>query len=290
MPSVKDLRRRIISVKNTQQITKAMKMVSAVKLRRAQEAVTQARPYASKMRDMVQELSSKEEAHPLQENRKAKKAEVLLLTSDRGLCGGFNANLCKKAETFYHENKANYENISFLCAGRKGKDFISSRKFPMKHFYQDAFKESSVEASYGIVADAIKSFLNGETDALYLIFAEFKSALSQNVIVEKFLPIAPEEPEKNSGTEKEEADVLFSYEPSKKEILEKLLPMYLTTNLHKALLESTASEHGARMAAMDSATTNAGKVIGKLTLLYNRIRQAGITRELLEITSGAEAL
>ena len=290
MPSAKDLRRRIASVKNTQQITKAMKMVSAAKLRRAQDAVVRARPYANKIRDMVYELSSVEEPHPLQELRKAKKAEILLFTSDRGLCGGFNSNLCKKAESFYYKNKANYENISFLCAGKRGKDFVSSRNFSIHHFYQDALKKTSPETSYGIAMDLIKNFMNRKVDETYLVFAEFKSALSQKILVEKILPVLPPETAKDDTSKRESSNALFLYEPSKKDILEKLLPMYITTNIHRAFLESAASEHGARMAAMDSATTNAGKVIGKLTLLYNSIRQAGITKELLEITSGAEAL
>ena len=295
MASAKDLRRRISSVKSTQQITKAMKMVSAAKLRRAQESVAQARPYANKMQDMVYELSSREESiHPLQEKRDAKKVGVLLITSDKGLCGGFNSNLCKKAETFYKENKDRYGEISFLCAGKKGKDFISLRSFPLKKFYSDAFKNISPEKSYNFTMGVADYFLSKEIDELYMISAEFKTALSQKFLLEKILPISPSKAQKNKTEEvkkeKNSNESYFSYEPSKKGILERLLPMYLTTKVHLAFLESSASEHGARMAAMDSATTNAGEVIRKLTLLYNSIRQAGITKELLEITSGAEVL
>jgi F-type H+-transporting ATPase subunit gamma len=289
MASGKELRRRIQSVKNTQQITKAMKMVSAAKLRRAQDAIVHARPYAVAIRKATQLAAANpyvREAHPLFQAKPVKKVNVILMTSDRGLCGGYNSNLCKRAEKLHREEAKGLEVFSFTCIGKRGYDFLRSRKIPVRKFYADIQKSVSF-AKAAVVADEItEAFSSGEFDEIRLIFAEFRSALSQTIVVDTLLPIA--------NTEFGELDIAaksdFIFEPEQAEVLNDLLPRYLRTAVFRALLEGAASEHGARMAAMDSATRNAGEVIQKLKLLYNNVRQANITRELLEITAGAEAL
>ncbi len=285
MASGKELRRRITSVKSTQQITRAMKMVSAAKLRRAQDRVIQARPYAKEIKKVVGALAqdtSLTESSPLLAPRKVKKVNVVLLTSDRGLCGGFNSNLNKFAEKLYKEESGNFESFTFTCLGKKGSEYLKLRNVPIAKTYVDFYKDADFSKTAVLGEGLMESFLQGEFDELRLVYAEFKSALSQIIKQETLLPIPV------SSGESESHDFIF--EPNSKIILRKLLPRYFKSLLYRAVLESTASEHGARMAAMDSATTNAGEVIRKLTLLYNNVRQAGITSELLEITAGSEAL
>ena len=291
MASGKELRRRITSVKNTQQITRAMKMVSAAKLRRAQDAITQARPYAKGLKSVVQGLianPASAEGHPLLEPREVKRVAVLIMTSDRGLCGSFNANLNKRAERMYREEAANYDEFAFYCVGKKSFEYLSRRKIPVNEHYEDLLKDASYAAVSAIGEELIAKYVAGEVDEIRLIYAEFRSALSQIVTCERLLPVDPELEEANDSGNTAQTDFLF--EPDQEQLLEELLPRYFKTLVYKAVLETLASEHGARMAAMDAATSNAGDVIRKLTLLYNNVRQAGITRELLEITAGAEAL
>ena len=287
MATGKELRRRIGSIKSTQQITRAMKMVSAAKLRRAQEAITQARPYAISISNMVSRLigasPSSQEQHPMLVKRDVKKVLIVLFSSDRGLCGGFNANLCKKAKAVYEGEASKYEEMSFACFGKRGHSFVKRRGYPVYKFYENFGKNPSYAATDVIGTELLKAYTSGEFDEIRLIFAEFKSALVQNFRVDTLLPIVAEESKEEPGGD-------FAFEPSEEEILERLLPRYFKTSLYRAVLESIASEHGARMVAMDSATTNAGDVIDKLSLIYNNVRQAGITKELLEITSGAQAL
>ncbi len=286
MASGRDLKRRITSVKSTQQITKAMKMVSAARLRRAQDAIVRARPYAHAIKDVVQNLATVEglaEIHPLLARRNVKKVNVVLLTSDRGLCGSFNSSLIKRAETLYKTESSKYESIVFTTIGKRGYEYLKLRKIPVAKNYADFFRGLNYAKSQAMADELLEDFLSGEYDEIRVIYAEFKSAIAQIVRQETLLPIQVEE-----GAAKTSAD--FVFEPNASAVLESLLPRYFRAKIYKSILESQASEYGARMAAMDNATKNAGEMIRKLTLEFNKARQASITKELLEIISGAEAL
>lgn len=288
MPNLKDIKKRIGSVKNTQQITKAMKMVAAAKLRRAQEAAVAARPYAQKLQQVVSHLAMREEAdgHPFLSQRGKERALVLLLTADRGLCGGFNANPSKEAERFIRSNTEGYTQIDLMIIGRKGRDFLKNRiGDKIVKVYEDVTGNVSFKTAQ-LIGEEIVSLYDEETyDAVYLIYNAFQSAVVQNVTVEQLLPIKAEEDEQ---TDTDAVD--FIYEPSRGEVLAQILPKMVEVQLFRALLESNASEQGARMSAMDSASRNAAEMIDKLTLQYNRARQAAITKELMEIISGAESI
>lgn len=289
MPSLKDIKKRIGSVKNTQQITKAMKMVAAAKLRRAQEAAVAARPYAQKLQKVVSHLAAREEAdgHPFLSQRGKNRALVVLLTADRGLCGGFNANPSKEAERFVRKNEGGYNNVDLMIIGRKGRDFLKNRiGDKIIKVYQDITGDATFKTAQ-LVGEEIATAYSAETyDAVYLIYNAFQSAVVQNVTVEQILPIKAEEISAAAA-----ADVVdYIYEPNRGDVLAQILPKMVEVQLFRALLESIASEHGARMSAMDSASRNASEMIGKLTLQYNRARQAAITTELMEIISGAESI
>lgn len=292
MASGKDLKRRIASVKSTQQITKAMKMVAAARLRRAQEAILRARPFAIAIKGTVQNLLLNEDIrnnHALLGKReKPKNALVIVISSDRGLCGSFNSSLLKRAEAFYRQNKDKYsEDVKFLCIGKKGNEYLTHRKIPVYKYIAD-FQKGMTYAQVQVLAeDLMKSFTDLEFDEIHVLYSEFRSAISQVVTMEAILPIDTSSVEEQKTTTVQSE---FIFEPTKEEILNALLPRYFKAKLYRALLESAASEHGARMSAMENATKNAGEMIRKLTLEYNKIRQAGITKELLEIVSGAEAL
>ncbi len=289
MPSLKDIKKRIGSVKNTQQITKAMKMVSAAKLRRAQDAVTAARPYADKMADVLASLALREDAdsHGLLAERGKGKALVVLITGDRGLCGGFNTNISKAAERFIRDNKEGFESYELLIVGRKGNDYLK-RRAGMQIFKVHEHLVGSGQVSYPTGAllgqEVIELYKEGEYDAVFLIYNAFQSAMTQLQTVKQLLPIVPKEVEEETHVAE------YIYEPSAGEVLKQLLPKHVEVQLFRALLESVASEHGARMTAMDSASKNASEMINKLTLQYNRARQAAITKELMEIISGAESI
>jgi F-type H+-transporting ATPase subunit gamma len=290
MASGKDLKRRIASVKSTQQITKAMKMVAAARLRRAQEAIIRARPFAGAIRQTVQNLIRKEEArehHPLLATREVKKVNVILLSSDRGLCGSFNSGLLKKAELMYRAEAPKYEKFQFITIGKKGNEYLGHRKIPVLEYHPEFQKGLTYAKVQAICNDMIESYLKGECDEIRVIYSEFRSAISQIPTSITLLPISPAE---ESSEQPAGAVIDFIYEPGRTEILAELLPRYFKAKVYRALLENAASEHGARMAAMDNATKNAGEMIQKLTLEFNKVRQAGITKELLEIVSGAEAL
>ncbi|MBW2519921.1 MAG: ATP synthase F1 subunit gamma [Deltaproteobacteria bacterium] len=289
MPSLKDIKKRIGSVKNTQQITKAMKMVSAAKLRRAQDAVTAARPYADKMMDVLSSLALREDAesHPLLAKRGNEKALVVLITGDRGLCGGFNTNISKAAERFIRANQGAYESYDLLIIGRKGNDYLK-RRSGMQILKVHEHLVGTNQVSYPIGAllgqEIIDLYQADDYDAVFLIYNAFQSAMTQNQTVTQLLPIKPKDiPEGAYVTE-------YIYEPTAGEVLKEILPKHIEVQMFRALLESVASEHGARMTAMDSASKNASEMIGKLTLQYNRARQAAITKELMEIISGAESI
>jgi len=289
MANLRAIRKRIGSVKSTQQITKAMKMVSAAKLRRAQDAIVAARPYARKMREVVQAVAARAgaDAHPLLSAREGKKLALLVVTSDRGLCGSFNAGLTRAAYRFINEHRDRYEEISLFVVGRKGRDFFRRREVTFRKEYIGVLGAVSRHHAETIGNDLAAGFLSEEFDEVQIVFNEFRSAISQVIRFEKMFPFALE----TAGDSKAGgSDVDYLYEPGQKEILASLLPKYVETQIFRVLLESVAGEHGARMTAMDSATNNSVDMIARLTLQMNRARQAAITTELSEIVSGAEAL
>jgi F-type H+-transporting ATPase subunit gamma len=285
MATLKAIRKRIGSVRNTQQITKAMKMVSAAKLRRAQEAALQARPYTEKMTALLKNLSARvsAESHPLLVTREEKRVDFLLITADRGLCGGYNANLIRTAERFIHSHSPQAQ-ISLNIVGRKGVDYFRRRDSEIAHQILNAWNRGADDLAAELAEKVMSRFLGGESDGVYILYSRFRSALSQVPTVEKLIPLTTE---KEEG---EEQPTEYLFEPSVEALLSSLLPKVIEVGIYRALLEAAASEHGARMTAMDSATTNAGDMISHLTLQMNRARQASITKELLEVVSTGEAL
>lgn len=287
MANLRTIRKRISSVKSTQQITKAMKMVSAAKLRRAQEAINAARPYAKKLREVVQSIAAQAgpEAHPLLAQRAPKVLAILVITSDRGLCGGFNSNLLRATQRFIAEQAPRYERIDLYVVGRRARDFFKRRKFEMSKEYIGVLSKLSFIDAEQIARDLVGAYLDGTFDELVVGFNEFRSAISQTPRFEKMFPIVLD-----AGKESAASTVDYLYEPGQEAILATLLPKYVETTIFRYLLESLAGEHGARMASMDSATNNSREMISSLTLTMNRARQATITKELMEIIGGAEAL
>jgi F-type H+-transporting ATPase subunit gamma len=286
MASLKSIKKRIVSVKNTRQITKAMKMVSAAKLRRAQENVVAARPYAKKLGAVLQSLAANLEGdlHPLLEKREAKKLLLIVMTSDRGLCGGFNTNLCKAADRFIKDKSDLYEQISVMTIGRKGYEFLKSRYTVYKNF-SNVLAKPNYQTAAMLAQEVIDGFVEGEYDQVELLFNSFRTVMTQDITFQQMLPVEPEV----KGLA-DETPVEFIYEPSVSDLLAEILPKNIEVQIFKAMLETVAGEHGARMTAMDSASKNANEMIGKLTLQYNRARQAAITTELMEIISGSESI
>lgn len=289
MPSLQSLRRKIGAVKNTQKITKAMKMVAAAKLKRAQDRILAARPYAHRMRSVIGDLSRRvnRSMHPLLQKRGDRNVEVLVVTSDRGLAGAFNANITRRAIEFIREKEADGAQIRVSLIGRKARDFFRRRQWPIRQQWTDVFDRLSYEHAIDIGNDLTQGFTKGTFDELYLIYNEFKSAIQQRVIVEKLFPVEALEDVGQTG---ELPGGSFLYEPDESQLLEALVPKHFEVQTYRALLESSAAEQGARMAAMDGATRNAGELIKKMTLYYNKTRQTAITRELMDIVGGAEAL
>ncbi len=289
MPSLRDIRNRIGSVKSTRQITKAMKMVAAAKLRRAQDAVLKTRPYAMLLEQAlarVAERAAAEEvvAHPLLAPRAPHTAEVVVITSDRGLAGGFNSNIARRAQRFLTESADRFEKIQLATIGRKGRDFFKARKLEVRKDYTGVHADLRFEKAEAIAEEYAQRYLAGEVDAVFLAYNEFKSAITQKPVVVQLLPI------ETAPVAGAAAGIDFKYEPSREALLQDLIPRHVAMQVWRALLESAASEHGARMSAMESATKNAEEMISMLTLQYNRARQAYVTKELMEIVSGAEAL
>jgi F-type H+-transporting ATPase subunit gamma len=288
MPNLKDIRVRIGSVKNTQKITSAMKMVAAAKLRRTTLAISAARPYATKLSETVSTLSAAvdRDSHPLlKETEVGGKALIVIITSDRGLCGGFNATLIRRVEAFMRDLDEQYDDVELLVLGKKGSDYFASRSHTVLRADREVLgKGVKFAMAKEYAEEAMKSFLDGTYSRVFLAYNEFQSAITQHQRIECVLPIEP--PDSNEAEDNAE----FEFEPSKDELLETLLPRYVEVQVHRALLDSAASEQGSRMTAMDNASKNAKEMVEKLTLQYNRLRQAAITRELVEITSGAEAL
>ncbi len=289
MPSLKDIRNRIGSVKSTRQITKAMKMVSAAKLRRAQDAILKTRPYAQLLDQTLARLAARaaaEEvaAHPLLAPRDVRTAEVVVVTSDRGLAGGFNSNIARRTQRFITENGERYERTLLSTIGKKGREFFKARKIDVRKDYSGVHADLRYEKAEQIAEEFAARYLAGEIDAVFVAYNEFKSAISQKPVVVQLLPIETPPPTEGASA------IDFKYEPSREALLKDLVPRHLAMQVWRALLESAASEHGARMSAMESATKNAEEMIAALTLQYNRARQAYVTKELMEIVSGAEAL
>jgi len=284
MATLKAIRRRVSSVRNIQQITKAMKMVSAARLRRAQEAALAARPYAEKLEAVLQNLAAQSQAlaHPLLTAREEKNIALLLITSDRGLCGGFNANLVRAAEAFMREHPGQKVTISLV--GRRGFDYFKRRSVTLGEQHINLFGRLTPTLAHEIGTRMSQRFLNDEADGVYVLYARFRSALVQVPTIDRILPVTAKE----RSTPQDPLEYL--YEPEPQALLASLLARYIDMLIYRAMLESVASEHGARMTAMDNATNNAVDMIGRLTLDMNRARQAGITRELLEIVSTSEAL
>ena len=294
MANLRDIKRRIKSVKNTQQITKAMKMVAAAKLKRAQDEITEARPYAEKMAELTNSLASKtsRESHPLLAGIGGPKVGVILVTSDRGLCGGFNTILLRTTENFLAEEEV--ANPSMYLVGKRGGEYFKRRSADIIDSRVAGSGRPEYATAVEIATEMISRFLSEELDEVHLVYSQFQSALTQVPKVQRLLPLAaeeePEEGESSKGGGETEGPTEILYEPSSEDVLASLLPKYVEVQIFRALLESSASEHGARMTAMDSASKNANEMIGSLTLQYNRIRQAAITTELMEIISGAESL
>jgi F-type H+-transporting ATPase subunit gamma len=295
MPNLLDIRRRIKSVKNTQQITKAMKMVSAAKLRRAQDRVVTARPFANKMTEVLGELAKRTDEefhHPLLDLRGDQRYLLVLVTADKGLCGAFNTNLTKAAQQFLRVNSD--KTVELMAIGRKGRDFFRNRRAVIAAEYIGLTGKGRVEFSEALdVARSIIKLYTEDTgiDKVFIIYNEFKSVLSQRVVLEQLLPVArAKEPEPETKSQQAVSLVDYVYEQPPAEMFSRLLPRLVETQIFRALLESVASEHGARMTAMDSASKNASELIDTLTLNMNRVRQAAITNEIIEVVSGAAAL
>ncbi len=287
MPSLRDIKRKITSVKKTQQITKAMKMVAAAKLRRAQDRVIAARPYSRKMLAVIANLAGRVERaqHPLLAKREPKKVKLVVLTSDRGLCGAYNTNILRKAVEAVRQFQADGKEVKVNVIGRKGRDFFRKRQaYTLGKVWSD-LGMIDYEKSADVGKNIVERFSAGETDEVYLLYNEFKSVIQQKVTLEKLLPVEP-------PTEADPfmAAVDYLYEPSAESILGSILPKHIEVQVFRAMLESQASEMGARMTAMDSATRNAKEMIERLTLKFNKQRQAAITKEISEIVGGAEAL
>lgn len=286
MAGKRDILRRIRSVKNTQQITKAMKAVSASKLKKAQAAMMAARPYANKLVTVLGNLAARapREYHPLLAHRGSRKVELVILTSDRGLCASFNTNILKRAVALYAEKKTEGCDITLNVVGRKGRDFLKRREYAIRKDWTGISGRLSYSHAAMVAQEIIDNYVKAEVDEVYLVYNEFKTALSQRVAAEKLLPI------ETQAEASEAAHGDYIYEPSPEAVLDTLLPKHVEFQLYRAMRESEASELGARMTAMDAASTNAKDMISRLTLVYNKARQAAITKELMEIIGGAEAL
>lgn len=291
MATLRDIKRRIIGVKNTQQITKAMKMVAAARLRRAQDNIINARPYSRKISEVLSHLLSIEKNinNPLLAERKIENIAIVVVTSDRGLCGSFNMNVIRLTEEIiFNDFKELYEKgkVQLYCIGKKGNDYFTKRNYKVIGSYPGIFSRLKFEFASGIIKELSKKFLDGEIDKVLVVYNEFRSIIQQKTVVEQLLPIQPFA--KNEKSDIEIAE--FIYEPNKVGIINFLLPKYLNAQMWRTLLESYAAELGARMTAMDMATENAKELIRSLQLTYNKERQASITREIIEIVSGANAL
>ena len=292
MPSLKDIRARINSTKNTQKITSALKLVSTAKLRKAQMNIVNLRPYAMNLLTLIADIAETQKVeHKLLEPVENPKSVLLLvISSDKGLCGSFNANINKFTENFIADNKDKYEKMDFMFVGRRVRDYFARRDLHPKEFMMGLDREISYSLAAKVANKAIDAFKSGEYDEIKIVYNEFKSAIAQEVTSERILPI--DTTEINSFDKQEEQvfakDLIF--EPSPEVIIDQLLEKHFAVQVYRAMSESVAAEHAARMTAMENSTKNAGELIKGLTMTYNKLRQASITKELIEITTGAEAL
>jgi F-type H+-transporting ATPase subunit gamma len=283
VPALIDIRRRIRSVKSTQQITKAMKMVSAAKLRRAQEAMFAARPYARKMMEVLNSMAARAQpdAHPLLEERGHEKVLLVVITADKGLCGAFNANIIRTASRFLADRREG--EVELALVGRKARDFFRRRSVKVRSERVGLFQPLRYQAARELAAELIAAFTSGEADQVFLVYNEFKSVIQQRLVVDRLLPI------ERHALRPQEPALDYLYEPEPAGIFATILPKHVEVQVWKALLESQAAEHGARMTSMDAATNNASEMIDRLTLYMNKVRQAAITKEIIEVVSGAGA-
>ena len=302
MPSLKTIRKRIASVKSTQKITRAMKMVAGARLSRAQQRITALRPYALKTHEILAGVATAMMAkqtdheysgsdtndgiHPLLERRAEKNVLLLVLSGDRGLAGAFNANVSKAAFKEWRDKKEAGAEVHVATVGKKGREYLARRKATITRDFPKLFDGLDLVKARTVSEWVIAKFAKGEVDSVYIVYNEFKSAITQQTVVEPLLPLPEPPPRKEGALEPTE----YQFEPNERAVLEHLMPMYVEISIYRALLESQASEFGARMTAMDAATRNAKEMISRLTLVYNRARQAAITKELMEIIGGAEAL
>ncbi len=311
MPSLKSIRKRIGSVRSTQKITRAMKMVAGARLNRAQQRITELRPYAVKTQEVLGAITATARSaasadagapaaaapeaevvlerplHPLLVERAERRVLLVVLTSDRGLCGAFNTNINKRGEREWKSRVESGQEVHMAVIGRKGRDYFKRRGAPNLRFLPGVWENLRLETAQDVGRQVLEPFSKGEVDSIYLVYNEFKSAMSQQVVVERLLPVAPPA----ATTESDAAAAPeFIFEPHREALLEALAPMYVNISILRALYESMASELGARMTAMDAATKNAKEMVERLTLEYNRARQAAITKELMEIIGGSEAL
>ncbi len=300
MANLKSIRKRIVSVRSTQKITRAMKMVAGARLNRAQQRIIALRPYAVKTARVLAEVTAAaarragvggEPEHPLLARRQEKSVLLLVITSDRGLCGAFNANINRLAERRWRELEGAGKRVSVAVIGRKGRDYMTRRRAPLWHVFSQVWEQLGPERAELVARTVLRPFVDGKVDSIYLVYNEFKSAMTQRVVVEPLFPLPlPETPSAEEAEHHPSTETDFGFEPSKETVLEQLVPTYVEVSVLRALYESMASELGARMTAMDSATKNASEMIDRLTLQYNRARQAAITTELMEIIGGANAL
>ena len=288
MATLKDIQLRMGSIKNTMQITKAMKMVAASKMRRAEEAITNSRPYSEKLRSIISNLSAgiDQSAHPLLEKREGGKAVVLLISTDRGLCGGLNVNLCKQLNSFIPDQSNSFDVVELITFGKKGTEFFKNRGGNIVESFRDLKDQERIDELEKTVRDLIKKYTEGEFNHLYIAYNRFNNVVSQAPVIKQVLPIEPPTGESSNPEENTE----FVFEPSGMAILNAILPQYVENQAFTGLLDNNASEHAARMTAMDAATNNASDMLAKLQIQFNRARQAAITSELIEIISGAEAV
>ncbi|MGB2591775.1 MAG: ATP synthase F1 subunit gamma [Candidatus Acidiferrum sp.] len=289
MPTLLDFRRRIRSVKNTQQITRAMKFVAAARLRRAQEAALAARPYARELARVLRSIMSRidQPEHPLLAHRPEEKILVIVMTGERGLAGAFNSNILRKANEFFRANKG--KKTSVIPVGKKGRDSLRKAGFQFPAEYVNVLARVNFGTARDIASVVTDLYAKAEVDAVYIVFSEFKTVMTPNLVLEKLLPVAALSADEESAEERSTAQIDYIYEQPKEQLLDRLLPRYIETQILRAMLESSAAEHAARMTAMESATKNAGDVIEALTLHMNKVRQAAITKEIIEIVSGASS-
>ncbi len=289
MPTLLDFRRRIRSVKNTQQITRAMKFVAAARLRRAQEAAIAARPYARELARLLRSIMSRidEPQHALLARRAEQRVLAIVLTGERGLAGAFNANILRKANDFFRSHKG--KKISTVPVGKKGRDSLKKAGYNIVAEYVNVLARVDFSTARDIATLVTNLYAKEEIDSVYIVFSEFKTIMTPNLVVEKLLPVEAIRAEEESASEQSSSQVDYIYEQPEAQLLDKLLPRYVETQVLRAMLESSAAEHAARMTAMESATKNAGDVIEALTLHMNKVRQAAITKEIIEIVSGASS-